>query len=272
MTLHQSDKHFTGSIPEIYETLLVPLIFVPYAEDLARRTATEPVSKVLEIAAGTGVATRATVDALGPDVSIVATDLNQAMLDHAATVRADANVEWRQCNALDLPFADASFDAVLCQFSVMFFPDRVKAYCEARRVLKPGGRFLFNVWDEISDNEFAHTVTESLKEVFPDNPPEFLPRTPHGYTDTDQIRKDLRNAGFTASAEIDTLEARSIADDPIIPAVAYCQGTPLRNEIEARDETLLQHATEVAGKAVSERFGSGVVDGKIQAIIISVAV
>jgi SAM-dependent methyltransferase len=270
MTTHHSDKIFSGSIPEFYETYLVPLIFEPYARDLARRVNGEPVSRVLEIAAGTGVVTRALADVLEPEVTIVATDLNQSMLDHGASVRADGNVDWRQADALALPFEDAAFDAVVCQFGVMFFPDRAKAYSEALRVLKRGGRFLFNVWDHIGENEFADTVTESLATVFPADPPRFLARTPHGYSDIDEIALDLRRGGFTATPDVETMDARSKASNPAIPAIAYCQGTPLRNEIENRDGSLLKRATNVATAAVSERFGTGAVDGKIQGHIVSI--
>ena len=270
MTNPHSDKMFSGSIPELYETHLVPLIFEPYAHDLACRAASEPVSRVLEIAAGTGVVTRAMVDALEPSVSVVATDLNQSMLDYGASVRADENVDWRQADALALMFEDATFDAVVCQFGVMFFPDRVKAYSEALRVLKPGGRFLFNVWDHIGENEFAYTVTEALASVFPADPPRFLARTPHGYSDIDEIESDLRKGGFTATPNVETMDARSKAPTPSMPAIAYCQGTPLRNEIEGRDGSLLKHATDVATAAVSERFGAGAVDGKIQGHIVSI--
>jgi SAM-dependent methyltransferase len=270
MTTHDSDKVFSGSVPEFYETYLVPLIFEPYARDLARRVAGESVSRVLEIAAGTGVVTRALADALDPDVSIVATDLNQPMLDYGASVRADGNVEWRQADALALPFENEVFDAVLCQFGVMFFPDRAKAYAEALRVLRPGGRLLFHVWDHIGENEFADTVTESLAGLFPANPPRFLVRTPHGYWDVDEIASDLREGGFAASPSVETIAARSKAPKPSIPAIAYCQGTPLRDEIESRDGETLDHATEVATAAVSERFGPGAVDGKIQGHIVSI--
>lgn len=270
MTAPRSDKVFDGSIPEFYDTYLTPLIFEPYAQDLARRVGSEPVTRVLEVAAGTGVVTRAMVDALGPDVSIVATDLNQPMIDHAASVRADANVTWRQADAQTLPFDDRTFDAVVCQFAVMFFPDRVKAYGEALRVLKPGGRFHFNVWDEIRENEFADIVTESLISVFPDDPPRFLARTPYGYSDSHEITDELSRGGFVAPPEIETISARSKASDPSFPALAFCQGTPLRNEIESRDASLLEHATEVATAAVAERFGAGAVDGKIQAHVFSV--
>jgi SAM-dependent methyltransferase len=270
MTTHGTDKVFSGSIPELYESHLVPLIFEAYAQDLARRVAGEPGSRVLEIAAGTGVVTRALADALEPGVSIVATDLNQTMLDHAATVRADENVQWRQADALSLPFEDASFDAIVCQFGVMFFPDRAKAYSEALRVLKPEGRFLFSTWDQIAENEFADSVTESLTGVFPDDPPLFLARTPHGYSNIDQIASELKDGGFTATPDVDTIAARSKASDPSIPAIAYCQGTPLRNEIESRDSSLLEHATDVATTAISERFGSGAVNGRLQAHVVSI--
>jgi ubiquinone/menaquinone biosynthesis C-methylase UbiE len=267
-----SDKLFTGSIPEVYEKYLVPLIFEHYARDLATRVSEKPVSKVLEIAAGTGVVTRAVADILGEDVSIIATDLNKAMLDHGASVRDDKNVAWQEADALALPFEDASFDAVLCQFGVMFFPDRIQAYSEALRVLKPGGRFIFNVWDEISENEFADTVTASLALVFPDNPPQFLPRAPHGYADIDKIASELEKSGFVQLPCVETVSARSIAAGPAIPAIAYCQGTPLRNEIENLNASLLQHATETATAALAERFGEGSVDGKIQGHVVTISV
>ena len=270
MAAHRSDKVFDGSIPELYETYLTPLIFEPYAQDLARRVKSEPVSKVLEVAAGTGVATRALVDALGGNVSIIATDLNQPMLDYGASVRADANVTWQQADAQELLFADQMFDAVVCQFAVMFFPDRTKAYSEALRVLKPGGQFHFSVWDELKENEIAYTVTEALAGIFPDDPPQFLPRTPYGYSNIDEIAADLKRGGFVNAPQLETVTARSKASDASIPAIAICQGTPLRNEIESRDASLLEHATEVVREALAERFGTGAVDRKIQAHVISV--
>ena len=270
MTNDHLDTIFSGSIPELYQKYLVPLIFESYAQDMARRVAGEPVSRVLEVAAGTGALTRALADALDPSVSIVAIDLNQPMMDYGASVRVDSNVEWRKADALALPFADATFDVVACQLSVMFFADRCKSYSEARRVLKPGGRFIFSVWDKIEYNEFADIVTNSLAGVFPADPPLFLARTAYGHWDTDKIRVDLRKAGFTAAPSIETVAARSRASNPSIPAIAYCQGTPLSNEIESRDASLLKHATDVATSALSERFGTGAIDGKIQAHVLSI--
>ena len=264
-----TDTKFAGSIPETYERYLVPLIFEPYARDLAARVLRTEAQSVLETAAGTGVLTRALVAKLPPSTRIVATDLNQAMLTQAMRLLgADAKITWRQADALDLPFADESFDAVVCQFGAMFFPDKVKGYEEARRVLKPGGHFLFNVWGRISENQFAETVTEAPASVFPDDPPRFLARVPHGYHDVDTIRKELRAAGFT-SISIETKSDVSRAASPREPAMGYCQGTPLRSEIESRDASRLVEATQKATEALAAKFGHDSIVGSIQALIVS---
>ena len=270
MTQNPTDRIFAGSIPKLYESHLVPLIFAPYAADIAQRLASRLPTRVLEIAAGTGVVTRALASALPERTPIVATDLNQAMLDQAIKTGTSRPVEWRQADAVQLPFGDAAFDTVVCQFGAMFFPDKAKAFSEARRVLRPRGVFIFNVWDRIEDNEFADVVTVAMSAVFPEDPPRFLARTAHGYHDRATIEQDLAQGGFTAAPEIVTIAARSRAESARIPAVAYCQGTPLRNEIEARNAAGLDNATNVAALAIGERFGDGVVDGKIQAHVVSV--
>jgi SAM-dependent methyltransferase len=269
MSSPQSDKIFAGSIPKLYEEYLVPLIFEPYAECLAKRLASRRLARVLEIAAGTGVVTRHLASLLPDDVSIVATDLNQPMLDLASEVGTARPVEWRQADALQLPFEDESFDAVVCQFGVMFFPNKSKAFSEARRVLRAGGVLLFNVWDRIEENEFADVVTTALESVFPDDPPRFMARTPHGYYDIATIQRDLRSGGFVTTPFLDTIAARSTAGSARIPALAYCQGTPLRNEIEARDKSRLGEATDIAENAIARRFGRGQVAGKIQAHVVA---
>jgi SAM-dependent methyltransferase len=263
-----TDKLFAGSIPEIYERFLVPLIFESYARDLAGRLAKGGPRDVLETAAGTGVLTRAIASQLPASARIVASDLNQPMLDRAAARAHDPRIEWRQADALALPFEDQSFDIVACQFGVMFFPDKVQGYKEARRVLKPGGRFLFSVWDNISQNEFANVVTEALAELFPNDPPRFLARTPHGYHDVERIRMELTVVGFI-NVSIDAVDAASKAASPRDPAIAYCQGTPLRNEIEARDAARLEHATNHATEALVNRFGSGAIEGRTRAFVIT---
>jgi ubiquinone/menaquinone biosynthesis C-methylase UbiE len=264
----EADKVFTGSIPENYDRYMVPLIFDPFATDLAQRAAALSPGAVLETAAGTGVVTRALAPRLPSDASYVVTDLNQPMLDYAASRQSpDGRITWRQADALALPFESAAFDLACCQFGVMFFPDRSSGYREARRVLKPGGHFLFNVWDRIEENVFADDVTNALAKVFPNDPPRFLARTPHGYHDTALIRSELVDAGFS-QVMIETKAEQSHAASPRIPAVAYCQGTVLRSEILARDAGMLDAATDFVASTIADRHGSGEVSAKIQAHVI----
>lgn len=264
----ETDKVFAGSIPENYDRYMVPLIFAPFAADLARRAASLAPEAVLEIAAGTGAVTRALAPELSPGARYIVTDLNQPMLDYAASRQgADSRIIWRQADALALPFEKGSFDLVCCQFGAMFFPDRTAAYREAKRVLKPGGHFLFNVWDRIEENIFADEVTNALARIFPHDPPRFLARTPHGYHDTALIRRELAEAGFSQVA-IETRAEQCRAPSPRLPAVAYCQGTLLRTEIEAREAGKLEAATDYAAAAIAERHGSGAVTAKIQAHVI----
>lgn len=262
-----SDSAFNGSMPHLYATHLVPLIFQSYADDLVRRLPSGGLTSVLEIAAGTGVVTRALADTLPDSVSIVATDLNPGMLVEAAAMGTVRPVEWRQADAMQLPFADATFDAAVCQFGVMFFPDKPKAFAEVRRVLRPGGVFLFNVWDRLDANEFADTVTTALAQVFPHDPPRFMERVPHGYFDRARIEHDLARGGFTAKAHMTTVAARSRASSARLVALAYCQGTPVRAEIEARGADRLDEATDAATAALVQRFGTGPIDGAIRASI-----
>ena len=268
----ESDKMFAGSIPENYDRHMVPLIFEPYAADLARRAASLSPSAVLETCAGTGVVTRALAPKLPPGASYIVTDLNQPMLDYAASRQApDSRIKWRQADALALPFEDATFDLVCCQFGAMFFPNRSAAYREAKRVLKPKGAFLFSVWDRIEENVFADDVTNALARIFPNDPPRFLARTPHGYHDTALIRSELEGAGFS-HVTIETRTEQSRAPSPRRVAVAYCQGTLLRNEIETREAGKLDAATEYAASAIADRHGSGEVSAKIQAHVIAALV
>ncbi|KQW52104.1 MULTISPECIES: class I SAM-dependent methyltransferase [unclassified Roseateles] len=265
--MNLADRGFTGSIPQLYEHYLVPLIFEPFALDLAARAAALRPSALLEIAAGTGVLTRHLAAELPAQTTIVASDLNPAMLDMAATLATSRAVQWRLADAQLLPFADASFDLVACQFGVMFFPDRPAAFAEIRRVLRPGGVFLFNVWDHLDSNELAATVTQALAEAFPDDPPRFLARTPHGCHDVDLLRAELEEGGFEHPADIITLPLRARAESPSQPALGFCQGTPLRAEIEARAPGRLPELTAHVAKAIGARFGVGALDTLIQAHI-----
>ena len=269
--MSDSDKVFSGSMAELYDTYLVPLIFQDYANDLAERVAALSPQSISEIAAGTGVVPRALSPRLDASAHYTVTDLNQPMLDYAASRHdADSRITWQQADAVALPFDDKSFDVVACQFGVMFFPDRAAAYEQVRRVLKPGGRFIFSVWDNLGVNEIANIVSKTAESIFPEDPPRFLPRTPYGYYDVDAISSELAGAGF-ADISPSTQTETSPAPSPREAAAAFCEGTPLRSEIEARDANLLGHVTERATQTIAERFGGGPIAAKIQAHIFTAA-
>lgn len=238
-----TDTAFAGSIPEYYHRCLGPFLFEPYAEDLARRARALRPRRILEIAAGTGIVTAALARAL-PEAEIVATDLNPDMLKIAEREIASSRVAFAPADAQSLPYPDSGFDLVVCQFGAMFFPDRVGAYREARRVLTPDGAFLFNVWDRLDANPASQAVADAVASLFPDDPPSFLERVPFGYHDKARIEADLSEAGFAAiEAETVAKRSRGAAGDV---APGLCQGSPLRGEIEARAPDRLEEASEAA--------------------------
>jgi ubiquinone/menaquinone biosynthesis C-methylase UbiE len=244
------------------------LIFEPYALDLAERVSAIGAKRILETAAGTGIVSRAMARRLPDDCAILATDLNQPMLDHAVSQTKAVNVTYGQADAQALPFEDSAFDAVVCQFGFMFFPDKPAALAAARRVLKPGGRYIFNVWDRLEANEFPHVIVEALNLLYPDNPPKFLSRTPYGFNDKTEIERLLRDAGFSR-IEIETIAKTSRAPSAREPATGFCQGSPLRGELEAIGPGQLEKATEIAAAAIAQRFGKGAIEGRIQAIVVT---
>jgi len=266
--MHTTDAKFTGSIPELYERYLVPLLFEPYAEDLARRLSDLERGTVVEVAAGTGVVTRALRRALANEVRIVATDLNEGMLKVAASREGAPTVRFQQADAQKLPFADGSADAIVCQFGMMFVPDKSAAQREAARVLAPGGRFVFNVWDRLANNEVSLVVTRAVESLYPQDPPRFFERTPFGYFDPAAIRAELEAAGFDR-IEIDTVEKVSQAASAENVAIGLCQGTPLRGEIESRNSEGLAAATSAAASALQARFGAGPFENRMSALVVT---
>ena len=250
-----SDTQFVGSIPALYESLLVPMIFAEPARAMAESIAALRPAAVLETAAGTGVLTRELVDT--GDAAITATDLNGAMIEAARLRLTSDRVRWQVADAMELPFDDATFDVVACQFGAMFFPDKVAGYAEAGRVLRPGGSFAFSVWDRIETSPVAAIVTNALCAAAPDDSLDFLARTPHGHHDVATIAGDLRAAGYddiVIEPRVGT--SRQTARDG---AVAYCQGTPLRGKIE-QSRLSIDDATDIATEALTAAFGSDLFD------------
>jgi SAM-dependent methyltransferase len=262
-----STPRFDGAVPGVYERYLVPLLFEPFARDLAARVASMSPMRVLEVAAGTGALTRELADRLPASAQLVATDLSPAMLEVARMRGASRAVRWSPADALQLPFDDASFDAVACQFGAMFFPDRAAGYAEARRVLAPSGRYVFNVWDRVENNDFTAIVVQALAALFPDDPPTFIARIPHGCHDPAQVRADLGDAGFDDVA-IETVALRSHAASPRDVAIAFCHGTPVRDEILQRDSGALDRATDAVTTALAERYGARAIEGGMSARVV----
>lgn len=257
---------FAGSVPANYDRHMGPLFFEPFARDIARRLSDMRVGEVLETAAGTGIVTAALSASLPPGVTITATDLSQPMLDHAMAKPGMERVAFRQADAQALPYADASFDAVICQFGAMFFPDRVAAYREARRVLRPGGRFLFSTWDSVDHAPVAQAALEALSRRFPRPDLWFLERTPHGHFDAAVIRRDLRAAGWEA-IRIEAVTQVGRAASARSAAVALCQGTPMRAEIEAFGPQALAIATDAVAAEIAARFGDGPFEAPSRALV-----
>ena len=262
-----TDTVFAGSIPATYDRLMVPMLFEPYAADVAKRAKTYAPRDILETAAGTGAVTQAIHRAL-PNADIVATDLNPAMLEVAAGRLRSDKVRFQAADAQQLPFDDQSFDLIACQFGVMFYPDKLAANREAFRVLRPGGRYLLVIWDSLHRNPASKAIHDAVAAEFPSDPPAFLARVPFGYADLEIVTADLMAAGFD-DLEFETLAHRSRAPSALDAAAGMCQGSPLRSEIEARDRDALDRATEAAARALRQFEGPDGFDAPMSAHLVT---
>lgn len=214
---------FVGSIPEVYESHMGPVIFEPFARDLAARLPAGA-RRVLEVAAGTGRVTRNLVTALPADGELVATDLNEPMLAEAKRRLSDSRVTWQVADAQALPFGDGAFDAIACQFGLMFVPDRALALREMRRVLRPGGTLLLSTWNELARNPASALANQLATELMPDIPPLFR-MVPFSMPDPEQLRALARDGGFS-QATVETVEKVAEAPSAAWLATAFTRGTP----------------------------------------------
>jgi SAM-dependent methyltransferase len=257
--MEDADRVWVDTMPEAYDRWLAPVVFRPFAIELARRVASYAPKRVLELAAGTGVLTRELRAAI-PAAQIVATDLNAAMVEYGRGHVPTAG--WRQADALDLPFEAAQFDLVACQFGVMFFPDRQQAFAEVRRILARGGTFVFDTWGTVAEHDFAAALVTALARVFPQDPPTFVASVPHGYADPEIVTRDLVAAGFDVVAvDTRTLEGRAASAANV--ARGFCTGTPLRAAIEKRGD--LDRSTAIIAAEMEAQLGTGPVIGKMAA-------
>ncbi|MES2001311.1 MAG: methyltransferase domain-containing protein [Pseudomonadota bacterium] len=261
-----TDSVFAGSIPALYERYMVPMLFAPYAALIAQRAQALEPRRIIETAAGTGVVTEALHSAL-PDAGIVATDLNQPMLDIAALKVRSPKVSFAAADALALPFDDQFFDLAVCQFGIMFFPDKVQGNIEARRVLRDGGTYLLAIWDSIERNPATSAAGRAVAELFPGKAAAFYERIPFRYHEVAGIERDLRAAGFTDFA-IETIELRSRAKSAAEAALGFVQGSPMRTEIESLNPAMLAPATEAAARALVQFEGSDGLDAPMSAHIV----
>lgn len=257
---------FSGSVPENYDRYLVPMIFDGYACSLAERVRLPPGGALLETACGTGAATRHLLDVLPQDGTLVATDLQEAMVSHSKAALDDERLEVRVADALALPFETDSFDAVASAFGVMFFPDRLAGYRETLRVLKPGGSFVASIWDSHAHNDFCRLVHETLVGIFPDDPPVFL-TIPFAYSDLNQIASDFQAAGF-GDVEIAVQKRECTCPYATDVPNGFLLGNPVISEILDRTDDV-DAIANVVTQAVTDLYGETDCRSTMQALIVT---
>lgn len=262
------NSEFQGSIPEIYDRHIGPAVMEGYAVDLAGRVHVGGGARVLELAAGTGISTRRLRDVMPPTATLVATDLNDPMLDVArAKFSADEDVEFQTADATSLPFGDAEFDAVACQFGVMFFPDKPAAFGEVMRVLKPGGTFAFNVWDALDRNPLPGVAAKTILEFFPDGANNFYD-VPFGFHDQAVIEPLLQDAGFS-DIRFETCPLKAVAENADHAAFGFVKGNPIILEIRDHPDIDENAVVTAVAAALRKVGGDNPLRLDMQAIVIT---
>jgi SAM-dependent methyltransferase len=257
---------FVGTIPEFYDQGMGKIVFADFAGEIARRVAASTPMRVLEIAAGTGIVTRCLRDVLPTDARLTATDLNHPMLDVARTkFRPDEQVEWQLADATTLPFPDGAFEAVVCQFDVMFFPDKEKSYREVHRVLSPGGNYVFNVWDAHRHNPHGRLTHETISRFFPADPPQFY-EMPFGYHQIDPIKEALTEAGFI-DLRVAVLRVEREIPDAAAFARGLIYGNPVIDQIRSRGGVDPARIVDALTEALHNEFGADPGRLPLQAIV-----
>jgi ubiquinone/menaquinone biosynthesis C-methylase UbiE len=259
---------FNGAIPEMYDRLLGPLLFEPFAIDLARRIETLKPQNVLEVAAGTGRVTREMLKTLPRSSRLTVTDLNDPMIDYARSqVGEDARVSWRQADAMEQPFDDGEFDAVVCQFGIMFFPDKPRGMREFHRVLAEGGNLLLSVWDSLDRNPPQAAIRIALAEAFPEDPPDFYD-VAFSMCDVNALRKLAAEAGFR-NVKIETITVEGRSPSAADAATGLVGGNPVINAIRDREPELVSTVEKRTRDRLAERFGTGEIKVPLRAHVVT---
>lgn len=246
---------FSGNIPRYYDSGLGPLFFEPFSKHLGARIAERSPDAVLELACGTGRLTRRMMEGLPAGARVVATDVNPAMLQFAQQAIADPRIEWGVVDAVELPYPDAHFDLVVAQFGVMFYADRTKAYRQALRVLRPGGRLLFTCWNALEANPVAKLTQDVVKHFFPVDTPAFY-TIPFAYHDRAVIREEVLSAGFArVDLELASLEGRSPGAHEA--AIGLLEGSPIHTAIMDRDPDALPAMRDLLRANLTAAYGKG---------------
>lgn len=257
-----AEATFSGSVPERYDELLVPLIFNDYADEIVQRVHVASGVRVLEIACGTGVVTRKLRERLPEDTALIATDLSADMQAIAiANLHGVKGITFEIQDGTAMTYTENSFDEVVCQFGIMFYPDRPAGYAEAARVLKPGGKFIFNVWDSLENNPLFALADRALHTLIPDNPPPFL-QIPFGCHDINEIRTALQDAGF-GRINISVLPGTSRSDSARKVARTFVEGTPLAMALA---EFGVDRCKDELESAIAAEYGNGPIAAPMQAI------
>jgi len=262
----QQHEAFVGSVPPNYDRYLGPLLFHTLADDLASRLPVTPGMRVLEVACGTGIVSERLRRRLGGQGTLVATDLNEAMIAHArGRLPEDQRLEWRQADGTSLPFPDRAFDAVVCQFGLMFFPDKAAGAREAWRVLRPGGLYLFNVWDAIERNPVARITHETLAARFPDDPPQFY-RVPFSLHDAGTVRGLLDGAGFV---DVRSVPVDAVGESPSAAeaAIGVIEGNPVIGPIASRGPAEVADTLAAVARALAGALGDRPLRAPLHAIV-----
>lgn len=262
----EKNAAFVGTVPENYDRYLGPMLFEPYAADMAKRLPQRDGISVLETACGTGIVTARLREHLPSGARLVATDLNEGMINSAQAKRNAAGVEWQVADMLALPFADGTFDFVVCQFGVMFVPDKIAAMRETLRVLKPGGTFLFNVWDNLAANDQSRVANATIVSLTEPEPVRFFETTPFGWSNAEQMRGFVEAGGFR-DIKVTPVEFDCVSPTAMDAAKGLVQGTPVVVAVKDRDAALVGKITDSLAAALARDFGDNPCRGRMRALV-----